>query len=68
MAQQEPELLTVEEAAKRLNLPVSTVYELCCYRREIPGAIRLGRHWRINWSITGEWVAKRSASGTLSPS
>jgi excisionase family DNA binding protein len=42
-------VLTAEQAAELLQLPISTVSQLCRQGR-IPGAQKLGRQWRINES------------------
>lgn len=40
------DLLTPDEAASELKVPVRTVVQLCAQGR-IPGAAKVGRRWRI---------------------
>lgn len=43
---EEPEFLKVEEVAKRLRIGRNQAYA-ACEAGEIPGAVRIGRSWRI---------------------
>lgn len=57
MKEEPNDIMTIEEAAEMLRIPVSSVYKLAQQRR-IP-AQKVGRHWRfyrpllLNW-ITGQ--------------
>lgn len=54
-------MLTVEQAAQALNVPVGEVYRLL-QRGEIP-AIRLGRYWRIPPDIVGRLIREGGGGG-----
>lgn len=48
-------LLTVEELADYLGVPVATLYQWR-YRREGPPGFRVGRHVRYRWGDVQVWV------------
>lgn len=48
-------LLTVQELAEYLGVPVATLYQWR-YRREGPPGFRVGRHVRYRWSDVQEWI------------
>ncbi|MGF1616859.1 MAG: helix-turn-helix transcriptional regulator [Acidimicrobiia bacterium] len=48
-------LLTVEELADYLGVPVATIYAWR-YRREGPSGFRVGKHLRFRWSDVEEWI------------
>ncbi len=48
-------LLTVEDLAEYLEVPVATVYAWR-YRREGPPGFRVGRHLRFRWSDIEVWI------------
>ncbi len=50
-------LLTPDEAAERLNMPVSRVRELCRLRR-LP-AFKAGRTWRLSATALRAWVTQQ---------
>ena len=54
-----PEILTVEEAAAYLKLPVSTIYRLA-ERRQLP-AHKVGRQWRFSRAAIDQWLQERSS-------
>lgn len=53
-------LLTVEDLAEYLDVPVSTVYAWR-YRRQGPPGFRVGRHLRFRWSDVERWIKDRIA-------
>ena len=52
------QLLTVEELADYLGVPVATVYAWR-YRRQGPPGFRLGKHLRFRWSDIEDWIEDR---------
>ncbi len=48
-------LLTVEELAGYLDVPVATVYAWRHHRQGPPG-FRVGRHLRFRWSDVERWI------------
>ena len=52
-------LLTVQEVASFLRVPIRTLYGWR-YHGEGPPAIRIGRYLRYRWTDVEEWLAKRS--------
>ncbi len=56
-----PEMMTIEEVAQFLRIPVSSVYKLA-QAGKLPGA-KLGRHWRFYRQSLLEWIAAQSAAG-----
>lgn len=57
----ENRLITVEELAEYLGVPVATLYQWR-YRREGPPGFRVGRHLRYRWSDIEEWIEHRLQS------
>ncbi len=55
MAENNSEILTVEEAAELLRIPRSSVYKLA-QEGKIPG-LKVGRHWRFHRQTLMSWVA-----------
>jgi excisionase family DNA binding protein len=57
-------LLTVEEIAKMLKVPVSWVYERTRSRASdrIPG-FKLGKYWRFRESEVLAWIQKQGVGG-----
>jgi excisionase family DNA binding protein len=55
------EILTPEELAERLKLPVSWIYEHCRERalNRLPG-FKLGKYWRFRESDVREWLERQS--------
>jgi excisionase family DNA binding protein len=53
-------LLTVEDLADYLDIPVATVYAWR-YRRQGPPGFRVGRHLRFRWSDVEVWIEDRIA-------
>lgn len=47
-------LLTVQEAAQRLNLDASSVYRLC--REQILPCVRIGRTVRFDQDVLEGWI------------
>jgi len=56
------EILTIDEAAVLLRIPVSTVYRLA-QEGKIP-AQKVGRHWRFHRQTLVQWVATGQLSFT----
>ena len=48
-------LLTVQDLAAYLGVPVTTLYQWR-YRREGPRGFRVGRHLRYQWTDVTEWI------------
>jgi len=57
------QLLTVEELADYLGVPVATVYQWR-YRRQGPPGFRVGRHLRYRWNDVQRWIQQRLESGS----
>ena len=51
-------LLTVEDLAKYLEVPVATIYAWR-YRRQGPAGFRVGRHLRFRLSDVETWIQDR---------
>jgi excisionase family DNA binding protein len=51
-------LLTVEDPADYLDVPVATIYAWR-YRRRGPPGFRVGRHLRFRWSDIERWIEDR---------
>lgn len=52
---QRDQLLTIQELAEYLGVPVTTLYQWR-YRREGPPGFRVGRHVRYRWSDVEHWI------------
>jgi len=50
------DIFTVEEAARYLKIPVSSIYKLA-QEGKIP-AQKIGRHWRFHKSVLEKWFEK----------
>ncbi len=57
------QLLTVEELADYLGVPVATVYQWR-YRRQGPPGFRVGKHLRYRWNDVQRWIQQRLESGS----
>ena len=51
-------LLTVQDLADYLDVPVATIYAWR-YRRQGPPGFRIGRHLRFRWSDIERWIEDR---------
>ena len=51
-------LLTVEDLADYLDVPVATIYAWR-YRRQGPPGFRIGKHLRFRWSDVERWIEDR---------
>ena len=51
-------LLTAEDLADYLDVPVATVYAWR-HRRQGPPGFRVGRHLRFRWSDVERWIEDR---------
>jgi excisionase family DNA binding protein len=51
-------LLTVEELAEYLGVPVATIYAWR-YRREGPSGFKVGKHVRYRWRDVEEWIERQ---------
>jgi excisionase family DNA binding protein len=51
-------LLTVEDLAEYLDVPVATLYAWR-YHRQGPPGFRVGRHIRYRWADIEEWISDR---------
>ena len=49
------QLLTVQELAEYLAVPVATIYQWR-YRKEGPPGFRVGKHLRYRWSEVETWI------------
>lgn len=56
-------LLTVEDLAEYLHVPVATIYAWR-YRRQGPPGFRVGRHLRYRRADIEEWITGRIARST----
>jgi excisionase family DNA binding protein len=54
------EILTIQEVAGYLKLPVSTVYRLA-ERRDLPGH-KVGRQWRFHKSVLDDWFREHAVT------
>jgi excisionase family DNA binding protein len=57
-------LLTVEDLADYLGVPVATIYAWR-YRRQGPPGFRVGRHLRFRWSDIQQWISDRLTADML---
>ena len=51
-------LLTVQDLADYLDVPVATIYAWR-YRRQGPPGFRVGRHLRFRWSDVEQWITSQ---------
>lgn len=52
------QLMTVQELAKYLGVPVGTLYQWR-YRNEGPPGFRVGRHVRYRWRDVQDWISRK---------
>ena len=57
-----PQLLSVEELAGLLQVPVSTIYHWRL-RGEGPTPMRVGRYLRFDTADVARWIEERKAAG-----
>lgn len=57
-------LLTVEDLADYLRVPVATIYAWR-YRRQGPPGFRVGRHHRFRRADVEEWISKRARTDVV---
>jgi len=57
-------LLTVEDLAEYLGVPVATLYAWR-YHRQGPPGFRVGRHIRYRWADIEEWISDRIKTDVL---
>ena len=57
-------LLTVEDLAEYLGVPVATLYAWR-YHRDGPPGFRVGRHVRYRWADIEEWISDRIKTDVL---
>ena len=57
-------LLTVQDLADYLDVPIATVYAWR-YRRQGPPGFRVGRHLRFRWSDIQQWNSDRLTADML---
>lgn len=57
-------LLTVEDLAEYLGVPVATIYAWR-YHRQGPPGFRVGRHVRYRWADIEEWITDRIKTDLL---
>ncbi len=55
-----PEVMTIEEAAKYLRIPLSSLYRLA-QDGKVP-CQKIGRHWRFHRQTLIQWMANESMS------
>ena len=59
-------LLTVEDLAEYLNVPIATIYAWR-YRGKGPKGFRIGRHLRFREGDVGRWLSDQLAQSNQSP-
>lgn len=64
--EQRDRLLTVQELAEYLNVPVATLYQWR-YRREGPLGFRVGRYVRYRWRDVQEWIEHQVKAAPAQP-
>ena len=57
-------LLTVDDLAEYLGVPVATLYAWR-YHRQGPPGFRVGRHIRYRWADIEEWISDRIKTDVL---
>ena len=57
-------LLTVQDLADYLGVPVATIYAWR-HRRQGPPGFRVGRHLRFRWSDIEQWISDRLTADML---
>lgn len=58
MVDQASDIMTIEEVAEYLRIPVSSVYKLA-QEGKIP-AQKVGRHWRFHRPTLTKWIARET--------
>jgi excisionase family DNA binding protein len=58
MAEDLPQVITIEEASKYLRIPLSSLYKLA-QDGKIP-CQKVGRHWRFRKETIDRWLDERS--------
>ena len=56
--------LTAEELSELLRIPKRSIYK---FAKEgyIPGALRIGKHWRFMEDVIGNWITERAKPGQV---
>ncbi len=57
-------IMTSQEVAKYLRIPIRTLYKLC-QEGKIP-ATKVGRHWRFRKDMLDRWFDKKPSFGRMS--
>ena len=57
-------IMTSQEVAKYLRIPIRTLYKLC-QEGKIP-ATKVGRHWRFRKDNLDRWFDKKPSFGRMS--
>jgi len=60
MAEDLPQVLTIDEASNYLRIPLSSLYKLA-QERKIP-CQKVGRHWRFRKEAIDRWLEERAQS------
>ena len=60
MDESTPEVMTIEEAAKYLRIPLSSLYRLA-QDGKVP-CQKVGRHWRFLRQSLAQWIANENLS------
>lgn len=53
------EFITVSQLAQRLMIPKTTAYHLV-QSGEIPGAFKVGKHWRLKKAVVDSWIDEQT--------
>ena len=56
------EFLTVSDLAKKFKIPKRSIYDFA-RKGIIPGAIKIGRHWRFRQDMVESWIEKQTQVG-----
>ncbi len=56
-------VLIPDDLCEKLKVPRSAVYERA-RKGEIPGAFRIGKHWRFRADITEQWIQEQIRAQT----
>ena len=59
-------LLTPEELSKLLRVPKRSIYKFV-QDGHIPGAFRIGRHWRFREDLIENWIMEQAVPRHLNP-
>jgi excisionase family DNA binding protein len=52
-------LISTEELAAYLEIPLATIYQWC-HKGMAPPAVRLGKHLRFRWEDVQNWLEERA--------